>query len=582
MKTHSADKQSATLSYENEELCELISDMATNFEKVALVIDGLDECQGLVASVTFYLADLARRAQQIKTLLSSRSLIEISEQVEDYEHISIAARNSDLVLFVGEQIGERMEPKSLNTLRIKDPALKGKILDTLVRKADGMFRWVALQLDYICGLPTDKSIRDALNSSPPDLFSSYERLLVQLGKKPQSVRDLVQRAMRWVLSGNLDESAKPICEAVSIEPDMHRYDVSAVPDKLEILRHCGSFIRESFDGHHLESAHFTVKEFFSAIDTAKTPELAPYRLDYRDAQRCFAETTLTYLCMDGFKDRHSGIILRREPEDDRSFRRVAVERWFIWSRNFLGDPVIMRLVKKLFSQSGRKNLRTWGVDFFSSWRCLAYQPKPLMDSIAQTVDCLSPLHYAAMLDMPDLCQWLIEQGCSTTSLSPIGSPLHCAILGPMSTVFWTQETHCSSLNAEAFQGILDRFYGEVRNSYMDRDLHSSKQSLQILVSSGANVNEGRAFAGETDTPPNLLDLAAYVSEIVRNGDQSEQRFDVIAYLVDAGAKFKETDSLRVLLRELDRMLEDGLGLQNLKDPLRKLTKHDLTMHDRES
>jgi ankyrin repeat protein len=582
VKTHSSDKQSATLSYENEELCELIVDMATNFEKVALVVDGLDECEGFVASVTSYLADLARRSQQIKMLLSSRSLIEISEQVEDYQRISIAARNSDLVLFVGEQIGERMKPKSLHPLRIKDPTLKGEILDTMVRKADGMFRWVALQLDYICGLPTDKSIRDALKSLPPDLFSSYERLIVQLGKKPQSVRDLVQRALRWVLSADLYDSAKAICEAVSIEPDMHRYDATAVPDKLEILRHCGSFIRESFDGHHLESAHFTVKEFFSAIDIAKKPELTPYRLDDRDARRYFAETTLTYLCLDDFEDNHSCTTLQRVREDGMSFRQIAVEKWFFWSRDFLGDRAIMRLVKKLFSQTDRRNLRMWGVNFFTYWRSLALQPEPLMNLVAQTVDCLSPLHYAAMLDMPELCQWLIEQGCSTTSLSPIGSPLHCAILGPMSTVFWTQETECSSLNAEAFREILSRFYGEVKESFLYRNLHNLKQSLQILVSSGANVNEGRAFAGQTDTPPNLLDLAAYTADLICHGDHSEEWLDVTASLVDAGATFKETDSLGVLLSVLDRGLKDGRKYPSIGDLLRKLTKHNLKNHECES
>ncbi|MCJ1386361.1 hypothetical protein MMC17_009487 [Xylographa soralifera] len=584
VKTHSTDKQSATLSYENKELYELIIHMATNFEKVALIVDGLDECEGFVASVTSYLADLARRSQQIKTLLSSRSLIKISEQVEDYQHISIAARNSDLVLFVENQIGERMEPRNLHPLRIKDPALKGEILDTMVRKADGMFRWVALQLDYICGLPTDKSIREALNSLPPDLFSSYERLVVQLGTKPQSVRDLVQKALKWVLGANPYKSAKAICEAVSIDPDMHRYDATAVPDKLEILRHCGSFIRESFDGDDLESAHFTVKEFFSAIDIAKNPEFAPYRLDDRDTERYFAETTLTYLCPDDFEDNHSSTTLQRGLEEGVSFRQIAVEHWFIWSRDFIGDYAIIRLVKKLFSQNDRRNLRMWGVDFFTYWRSMAIQPEPLMDLVAQTVDCLSPLHYAAMLDMPELCQWLIEQGWSTTSLSHIGSPLHCAILGPMSIVFWTKETAFSSLNAAHFEEILSMFDDHVQESFRERNLHKLKQSLQILVSSGANVNEGRAFTGQTDTPPNLLDLAAYTGNSIYYGFVSDlsEWLDVIASLVDAGATFKETDSLRVFLSVLDGTLKDGKKYPSIGDLLRKLTKHNLKNHEHES
>jgi ankyrin repeat protein len=594
IKKNSADKQSATLSYDSEDLCHLIVDMATNFETVSLVVDGLDECEGLVREVTFHVAGLVKQSVQIKMILSSRDIVDIRERVDDYEHMSIAARNSDLVLYVAEEIGKRMEPKSLRPLRIRDLALKVEIQDTLVTKAQGMFRWVALQLDYICGLPTDRAIREALGSLPPDLFSSYERLLVQLNKKHQSVRDMVQRALKWILGAKgFRISTDGICDAVSIKPGMQRWDPDAVPDKVEILRNCGSFIRESVDGGYFESAHFTVQEFFIAIDSTRHPEFAPYRLDERDAERYFAETALTYLCLDDLEDTRPTATFTDSGETLQTFRRVVEQEWYTWSRELLDDPAILGLVKQLFSQQDCRNLRIWGVSFFNGQICdLDLEEEYPLEWIRQTFDCLSPLHLAAMLDMPELCQWLIEQGCSTNSLSPFGSPLYCAILGTRGPVFWSLTAHVPSLNASALQDIIHSddkifIFFDACNKSKGRNLLGLKKTLQYLISSGANVNERRTFAGQTDTPPSLLGLAALMAHNSNEGlGFSIESLDIISTLVDAGAAFRKADCLTPLLRilddELDFLDNSESHAASTGGLLQKLTKVNLENHQRAS
>ena len=53
----------------------------------------------------------------------------------------------------------------------------------------------------------------------------------------------------------------------------------------------------------------------------------------------------------------------------------------------------------------------------------------LGDIHLSTFDDTTPLHWAAYLGLPDLCAWLISKGMPVHQMSPIGTPLNCALLG---------------------------------------------------------------------------------------------------------------------------------------------------------
>jgi hypothetical protein len=57
----------------------------------------------------------------VKTICTSRDLIDIREQLAKFDRISIAARGNDLELYVTAGIEQRIESKSL---RLRDPLLK--------------------------------------------------------------------------------------------------------------------------------------------------------------------------------------------------------------------------------------------------------------------------------------------------------------------------------------------------------------------------------------------------------------------------------------------------------------------------
>ncbi|OMP85154.1 Sensor protein gacS [Diplodia seriata] len=118
-------------------LIQVLQSMSTHFSEVFIVIDALDECGQNVTAVAESLACLnAKDGCNIKTLLLSRDEYAIRCCLQDeFTHVSIAARNHDLKLYVASQIETRM---SSGRLRIRNPALKDEIMEELVNGSKGI------------------------------------------------------------------------------------------------------------------------------------------------------------------------------------------------------------------------------------------------------------------------------------------------------------------------------------------------------------------------------------------------------------------------------------------------------------
>lgn len=116
---------------------ELIHKLCDACKRVLIIVDGLDEC-GRKMSETIRELSLvnAESRSDISTLFLSRPEHEINQVLSnDYLHIPIAARNTDLRLYVYAQI-ERRTMEGL--LFIDDLGVRDKIIDKLINNADGM------------------------------------------------------------------------------------------------------------------------------------------------------------------------------------------------------------------------------------------------------------------------------------------------------------------------------------------------------------------------------------------------------------------------------------------------------------
>ena len=201
-----------------EELCQLIRKLSEYFETAMIVVDGLDEITNDRAGVTRLLRSLNTVGGHIKTLFASRPEVDIGYELEDFVQVSIAAMSSDLRLYVASEIERRTKERKL---RIRDPNLKDHIMTALVDGADGMcvihisisnistdeldrFRWVSCQMDYLCECNNDRDRREALKKLPPDLPSSYERILERVNRSNKENRDLVMKTLHWIVYSRED------------------------------------------------------------------------------------------------------------------------------------------------------------------------------------------------------------------------------------------------------------------------------------------------------------------------------------------------------------------------------------------
>ena len=249
----------------SEVLADLFVEMSYCFSNCMVIVDGIDECGKDQAEVVELLSGLRERSDTIKMIVLSRNEREIGDYMSNFENVSIAAASSDIRLYVAAEIERRINAKKL---RLRNSALKEEIMDKLIDGAQGMFRWVACQMDYLCELPTDSMRRKALQTLPPTLFETYERILERLNEKDTFSQRIVQRTLRWVIFGwtllgwadswRRTSIIEALCEAVSIEDDAVQLHPDSIPDKEEILRLCSCLLRESSDRTRFELAHFTV------------------------------------------------------------------------------------------------------------------------------------------------------------------------------------------------------------------------------------------------------------------------------------------------------------------------------------
>lgn len=280
-------------------------------------------------------------------------------------------------------------------------------------------------MDYLCELPNDKSRRKALGDLPRGLNATYERILRRVNKSSTEVQLLVSRTLRWIIYTEWKLPTPALCEAISINLDDTRRDTDGIPDEVEILRWCSSLVRKSPDGDYLELAHFTVQEFLYQIVDDDEGEFAIFRIGPGHDKIELAKVYLTYLTFQDFDEGHrTNVENSKRRRDMYPLREYAVGEWFLQAEKHLRDAEISVLAKRLLDPSKPGAFISWVQDFFLLRDFGTWPPEKIDTLLAET----TPLHFAALLDLPEICAWLIESGCDVNRNSVIGSPIYCVMV----------------------------------------------------------------------------------------------------------------------------------------------------------
>lgn len=116
--------------------------IASKYSTVMIVLDGLDECAlpNERKLLLDFLSSIESSDQfRTKIIMTSRDELDIRNRVGMFPNIAIAARSTDVKLYVASEVESRSKSNTKGYgMRLCDPSLKEEILNVLVQKGNGM------------------------------------------------------------------------------------------------------------------------------------------------------------------------------------------------------------------------------------------------------------------------------------------------------------------------------------------------------------------------------------------------------------------------------------------------------------
>ena len=255
------------------------------------ILDGLDECDSTEKN---NLIQHLRKFQELFTLfLCVSHRIELdntfklsSEQFTAIRITSIPDENPDIEVFINAELKSCIESQKLV---IGNPNLILEIQDALLKGSQGMFLWVALQIQSLCAIRTDASIRDALANLPKDLPETFSRIL----QKSEGSGIPYQRLIfELITTAHRPLTIEELREALSVVPgDAVWNPERLLNDVYSTLSCCGCLLTVDEEELTVRLVHHSVKQFLlnDFVDSTNT------LFTLNSAQRKMADIIVTYL-----------------------------------------------------------------------------------------------------------------------------------------------------------------------------------------------------------------------------------------------------------------------------------------------
>ncbi|KAI1091578.1 ankyrin [Rostrohypoxylon terebratum] len=472
--------------YEAAGLERVVRDMVKLFDRVFIVVDGIDECGQQVEDVLERLCTLSEDSDNISMALLSRDEHNIRECLEnDFVCEKIAAHTEDITEYVSAQIEKRVR---IGKLHIDDLNLKGEIMQGLVDGAAGMFRWVACQLDHLEQCDSDQECRKALKKLPPNLNETYLRILERI---PTNKTKLAQLTLNFIAFIGPMLNIEQLREAVSIPETGGFLSPNGLIRERAIQKLCSSLIRKSNDEEHFEFAHFSVQEFLQNQTILLQNQFSQFLISKKQCDRLIAVQCLRYLQLENFNRVPIPAIEERFHVQKRNksnpLYRFAAYRWFWYASDQWDDAEIVLLAKKLFNPHKTAIFCSWFIDLIHQ----LVQDRNAIDT-RMNVDIITrvnhesftPLHAACALFLPTICSYLLKEGANINQKSPNGTPIQCAT-GSLFLIYKNARNHMlyGSYFSIALKGTL------------------AEETVQTLIKAGVD----RTMATTASTFPSTFD-----------------------------------------------------------------------------
>ncbi|KAF8532438.1 hypothetical protein JB92DRAFT_2679476, partial [Gautieria morchelliformis] len=298
-----------------DELKSTLMSVIGSFKNVYIVFDALDECPS--------------RPEFLKLLeeihgwnLDHLHLLATSRKEQDIEETLSGLVSHQMFMderLVGGDIQVHVSRMLDNDIKFSkcSAEMKETIKMTLMKGADGMFRWVVCQLDALRRCRSPAALEKALTCLPKTLYETYDRILLEIN---EDYRQDALKLLQWLAFSARTLSLSEAVDLLATDPDTENgplfdpnrrlwnpHDVLTICASLvtitvpDVRLHNGEDIhtdsivyRAQFpEREQVSLAHFSVREYLVSEDLCK----GNIKMSYYHFNKTLADTFIAKACL---------------------------------------------------------------------------------------------------------------------------------------------------------------------------------------------------------------------------------------------------------------------------------------------
>ncbi|KAF7980597.1 hypothetical protein HWV62_37362 [Athelia sp. TMB] len=520
-------------------LRDVFQQVINEYDRFYIMIDSLDECEDRFELLDWIQYFASSNMERVHLLFTSRLEPDITNRLSSIARIDLVNIQG---LIIRGDISDFVD-KRLLLIKTWNKPTKELVKTTLVDKADGMFRWVALQVDELRRCLNPKDVKKQLKILPRTLEETYDRILA----KSQHPDNLLQM-LHWLTFSIRDMRLAELADVVSV--DLHAEDGPCYDpdlkygDNITALAVCSGLVTESHG--IVKLSHFSVKEYLISERT-KADTAVLFAINEQISHSVIVQTCLAYLLS---FDKNESIV---EGIGPFPLALYAAQCWFrhYQSVQHPESSPVQTLLPKLFSSStyAMVNWIRLNDPESSQW----WWVRPNLD--IRAADIAQPLYYASFLGLKHIVEDLLDSGADINSRGgKLGTPLIAAVqrgrmetvklllsrgadaslqTGQFMTALYTasEEGHFDIVQALLDYNSQTNVGGETANSALSEAAYTGHTELvKLLLKHGANINttndESRtalqraSFQGHIEIARLLLERGADVRSRDLRGDSA--------------------------------------------------------------
>ena len=268
------------------------------------------------------------------------------------------------------------------------------------------------QLETLCGAPSDKWIRAALQDFPIGLDETYVRILERIRARfPRDVQ-IIRNIFFWLVHSLRPLSGQELTEATFFSVNHGYLDFEAIPLNPDILlQYSGGLFKIVDQKGTIGLAHFSVKMFLLSTSIKHSPVREFFAGDPS------VLPSLTMLCVDYLKlaDFNCGQCFTEKQLSTRKntykFFTYAASQWMVHYRQLRDDEATecdAKILDFLIQPTWAKNVFAWQQVLregrWGDYLGYSYCPR------CPVVHPLDPIHHAAAHGLWRLTRMLLENG----------------------------------------------------------------------------------------------------------------------------------------------------------------------------